>query len=106
MEYGTEPTDLSMTTDPISSPVNTSLLNQSYSTLLQGLNPGTVYYVRIVAVYEVIFARYSDVVLFRTYEPGIELPDNVSCIITNSVSMCTLRTICLLAIPGSHGHQH
>ena len=71
VEYGTERNNLNMTTDSISSPMDTSLLNQSYSTLLLGLNPGTVYYIKVVAVYEVIFARYSDIVFLRTYEPGI-----------------------------------
>lgn len=93
VEYGTERTNLNMTTDLIQSPMDTSLLNQSYSTDLLGLSPGTVYYVRVVAVYEVIFARSSDIVFLRTYEPGTQLLTNVSSIVANSVSLYILRTI-------------
>ena len=71
VEYGTEPTALDMTTASIASVTDTSLVNQMYSISLQSLSPGTVYYVGVAAVFDEIFARYSDIVSFRTYDEGI-----------------------------------
>ena len=71
VEYGTESTALDMTTASIASITDTSLVNQMYSISLENLSPGTVYYVRVAAVFDEIFARYSDIVSFRSYDEGI-----------------------------------
>ena len=72
IQYGSEETELDMTTTPIPSPRDTSLVNQTYSVSLQGLSPGTVYHFRVVAIYDVVFTRYSDQTSFRTYEEGMD----------------------------------
>ena len=68
-----------MTSSPILSVTNTSLVNQTYSLTLQGLNPSTTYSVRVVAVYDIISARYSDLLPFRTYDQGISTSHTVMC---------------------------
>ena len=70
IEYGTDPRNLNMATDPIPSPSNTSLTNVMFSTTLSGLNDSTVYYLRVAAVYNEVFTRYSEQAYLRTKEPG------------------------------------
>ena len=71
MEYGTAPDNLITTTEPISSPMDTTIVNQTYQVTLQGLNPSTVYYIRVAAVFNEIYKRYSEVLPFVTKEQGI-----------------------------------
>lgn len=70
VEYGTDPSSLDQVSDILSSPVNTSLVNQAYQVNLQGLNTGTIYYLRVVAVFDEIFKRCSDESILRTKENG------------------------------------
>ena len=75
IQYGYEENVLDMTTTSVSSPTDTSLVNQTYSIMLQGLSDGTMYFLRVVAVYDDIADRFSDLTSFRTYEEGsIETP--------------------------------
>ena len=69
VEYGTDPDNLAQRTDPISSPVDTSVVNMMYTTSLE-LNPGTIYYLRVVAVFNTISKRASEMSVFRTKENG------------------------------------
>jgi hypothetical protein len=69
MEYGTDPFNLNLATDPIPSPSNTSLTNVMFSTTLSGLDDSTIYYCRVAAVYNEVFKRYSEIAYFRTKEP-------------------------------------
>lgn len=69
VEYGTNPDELDIITDPINSTSNTSITNMTYSTALTGLANSTIIAYRVVAVYD-IYRRYSDVAYFRTSEPG------------------------------------
>ena len=59
-----------MVSDSIMSSMDTSLLSQTYSILLEDLNSDTEYYLRVVAVFDVVFIRYSDIVSFWTYDQG------------------------------------
>ena len=70
LEYGTDPSNLDQTSDILPSPLDTSLVNQTYQVSLQGLNAGTIYYLRVVAVFEEVFKRYSDDSILRTKENG------------------------------------
>ena len=69
--YGIENINLDQTTESVPSPLNTSLVNQSYTIILQDLSPGTIYYLRVAAVFNVLYVRYSDIISFRTYDEGI-----------------------------------
>ena len=70
VEYGTDPDNLDFISDILYSPLNTSLVNQTYQVNLQGLNIGTIYYLRVVAVFNEVFKRYSDDNILRTKENG------------------------------------
>ena len=70
IQYGTQEDVLDMETESIPSPMDTSLVNQTYSTSLEDLTPGTTYYFQVVAVYDVVAARYSQVLSFTTYDEG------------------------------------
>lgn len=68
--YGTDPTDLDRRTARISSSAVTSLTNQMFSLLIDGLDPGTVYYLRVVAVFDVLSKRESETIVIWTKENG------------------------------------
>lgn len=85
VQYGEEEDVLDMTTMSISSPTDTALVNQTYSIRLQGLSPSTVYFLRVVAVYDIISLRYSDQTSFRTYDEGNTCTPPDVCILFNSV---------------------
>ena len=70
IEYGTDPFNLNLVTEPIPSPSNTSLTNVMFSTTLSGLDDSTIYYFRVAAAYNEVFKRYSEIAYFRTKEPG------------------------------------
>lgn len=70
IHYGTDETMQDMMSESIMSSMNTSLMNQTYSTSLENLSPHTAYYLRVAAVFDDIFVRYSDVISFRTYDEG------------------------------------
>ena len=61
---------LNQRTDRISSVSDTSAVNMTYSITMDNLTPGTVYYLRVVAVFDTLSKRRSDVAYFRTYETG------------------------------------
>lgn len=67
-----ESEDLDQTSDSISSSTNTSLVNQTYSLVIEGLDTGTIYYAQVVAAFgdSGEFKRYSDTFAFRTKENG------------------------------------
>ena len=67
--YGTDPNNLNQVTHTINSPVDTSLVNQRYSTTLSGLLSGTIYYIEVIAVYNEEFVRYTEAA-FLVKEPG------------------------------------
>ena len=71
VEYGTNPDDLSEATDFIASPTDNTIVDQTYQVTLQGLGSATVYYLRVAAVFDSIYVRYSDIELFVTKEPGM-----------------------------------
>ena len=67
--YGTQQDALDLSWGLLYSPPDTSLVNQTYSTTVQGLTQGTVYYIRVSASFGFNII-YSDLVPFRTLEPG------------------------------------
>ena len=71
--YGTDPDNLDQVSETITGLEDTTLINSSYSISLEGLNEGTLYYVQVAAVYDEVFARYSEVIPFITKEPGRSL---------------------------------
>lgn len=67
--YGLDPSDLNYTTERIPGNANTSLTDQTYSTTIQGLTSGTLYYVQVVAEFGSVILN-SEIMSFRTIEPG------------------------------------
>ena len=72
VEYGTDSDDLTLMSSTVSSSNDTTLVNQTYSVLLEELAMGTIYYVRVLAQYGAygLYKRYSDIIAFRTLEEG------------------------------------
>lgn len=75
VEYGVDSDNLNLTSSTVDSNSDTSLVNQSYSVLLEGLEVGTIYYIRVLAQFGIngLYKRYSDVIAFRTLEEGSKL---------------------------------
>jgi len=67
--YGLDENNLNYSTDRISGNANTSLTDQTYSTTIQGLTSGTLYYVQVAAEFGSTIL-YSETISFRTIEPG------------------------------------
>ena len=67
--FGTYQYNLNNMTNRILGSENTSLINQTYSTLLDGLTFGTTYYFVVVAEFGST-TLLSDVASFTTLEPG------------------------------------
>ena len=67
--YGLDENSLNYSTDRISGNANTSLTDQTYSTMIQDLSSGTLYYVQVVAEFGSAIL-YSETISFRTIEPG------------------------------------
>ena len=88
VEYGTDPYNLNETTAPIQSPSDTTATDNDYSTPLQELEPSTVYFFRVVAVYDEIYRRYSDVGALRTKEPGTSVIDSFLLILNHNCAFC------------------
>ena len=63
VEYGTEVDSLSLRTDPIAS--ESPLPDQTYTVTLSGLNDGTTYYIRVVAMFTDVYL-YSSTESFTT----------------------------------------
>ena len=72
IEYGLKSDNLNLTSSSVNSSTDTSLVNQTYSVVLDDLKVGTIYYMRVLAQYgyQNLYKRYSDVVAFRTLEEG------------------------------------
>ena len=70
VQYGTDETLHDMMSVSVMSSMDASLLNQTYSISLENLNPGTLYYLRVVAVFNYTFIIYSDIISFWTYDQG------------------------------------
>ena len=64
--YGNESTNLNQVSEPMESTNGTS----AYTITIDGLSTATIYYFQIVATYDVVYNRYSDLSLFRTREDG------------------------------------
>ena len=67
--YGVNQIILNLTTDKVQGNSDTSLLNQSYSTILQDLDYGTTYYLLVVTEFGST-TLYSEMISFTTIEPG------------------------------------
>lgn len=78
--YGTDPTDLTQRTNRISSSVDTSLINQIFSLNVNGLDSGTVYYLRVVAVFDVLSKRESETIVVWTNDKGNIFEDEKVCV--------------------------
>ena len=63
VEYGSSPLDLTLTSESITS--QTLLPNETYSVMLNGLDHGTAYYIRVVATF-IDITLYSTVETFTT----------------------------------------
>ena len=68
--YGTDPTNLNTTIDPISSGDNPMATDLMFEQVLDGLMQGTTYYVQVESTFN-IYTLYSDIISFETIEPGI-----------------------------------
>ena len=67
--YGVNQIILNLTTDKVQGNSDTSLLNQSYSTIVQDLDYGTTYYLIVVTEFGST-TLYSEMTSFTTIEPG------------------------------------
>ena len=70
--YGINSDTLNLTSSTINSSNDISLVNKTYSTSLEGLQDGTIYYARILAQFGIngLVKRYSKLFAFRTLEEG------------------------------------
>ena len=68
--YGTDRNKLDQQTDSIQSATDTTLKNQMYSLTMSDLQPGTIYYLRVTAVFDMFSKRESEIIIFRTKENG------------------------------------
>jgi hypothetical protein len=66
--YGTDPNNLDQTSQLLNSTPDTSATDQAYTTTLTGLDRGSVYYIQVIAVFDVEFERYTEST-FVTKEP-------------------------------------
>lgn len=66
--YGTDPDNLDLRTDLIPSVEDPTATNETYELTLTELDQGTVYYLRVAAVFDILFKRESEVAVFRTLE--------------------------------------
>ena len=69
IRYGTDQYKLSQQSSSIPSAPDI-VDNTTYSLTLTGLEPGTIYYLRVVAVFGMFSKRQSDIAIFRTKEDG------------------------------------
>ena len=69
VSYGTDPNNLDQTSETLNSPQDTSVTDRAYTTTLTGLDSGSVYYIQVIAVFDVEFKRYTETA-FVTKEPG------------------------------------
>jgi len=69
VEYGTDPDNFGHRTNPLSSPMDTSITNMMYTTTLE-LNSSTIYYLRVIAVFNTISKRVSEMKVFKTKANG------------------------------------
>ena len=70
VEYGENLDNLDQTSSLLLSPENATAVNQEYTTILLGLNSGTLYYLRVAAVFDIVIVRYSEVFALVTKEQG------------------------------------
>ena len=103
VEYGTDPDNLVQRTNPISSPTDTSITNMTYTTGLD-LNPGTIYYFRVVAVFSTISKRFSDMQVFRTKENGNCFAQYFNCISVTFVFSFIEQVFYLQFLPHTDGN--
>ena len=69
--YGKDPTDLDQRSNSIPSPSDTTLMNRQYELTIDGLDSGSVYYLSVVAVFDVLSKRQSEQVVIWTNDEGI-----------------------------------
>ena len=70
VQYGNNSDTLDQRTNPIPSVSDTTVINQTYELTVDGLGSGTIYYLRVVAVFNILARRESDMVVNRTNEEG------------------------------------
>ena len=70
VQYGTDPNNLSTSTDSITSTDDTSATDLMFAQSLDGLEQGTTYYVQVVSTFD-SYTLTSNVISFTTLEPGI-----------------------------------
>ena len=68
--YGKEPTDLDQRSSSIQSSPDTTLTNQVHDLTIDGLDSGSVYYLSVVAVFDVLSKRQSEQVVIWTNDEG------------------------------------
>lgn len=102
--YGTDPDNLNQTTDSITSPLDTSVVNMTYDITLTELLSGTVYYVRVAAVFDEVFERYSETIPFITKEPRKfnSITNKLPFGLKSSFITCFCRTNIFSPISASH----
>ena len=97
--YGSDPANLDQRTNPIPSVSDTTVINQVYELTVDGLNSGSVYYLRVVAVFNILFKRQSELVVIWTNDEGIyrTYTINISC----EYPLFLYRTSLLPGVPGA-----
>ena len=70
IRYGTDRYKLDQQSASFDSDSDTTMTNLTYNLEITGLEPGTIYYLQIVAVFERFSKRQSEIAMFRTKEDG------------------------------------
>ena len=73
IQYGSDSATLAQRTNPIPSISDTTLINQTYEFTVEGLDSGRIYSLRVVAVYNILARRQSEIVVNRTNEEGKQM---------------------------------
>ena len=81
VQYGVKSRSFNLFSSTVDSVTDTTLVNQTYSVVVNNLEAGTVYYIRVLAQYRVdfIYRRYSDIIVFRTLEEGSSSTNFLTC---------------------------
>ena len=68
--YGSDPANLDRRTNPIPSVSDTTVINQVYELTVVGLDSSSVYHLRVVAVFDILSKRQSELVVIGTKDEG------------------------------------
>ena len=81
--YSKDPANLDQRTNPIPSVSDTTVTNHEYELTVDGLDSGSVYYLRVVAVFDILSKRQSELVVIWTNDEGIYIVHTQSTYLVN-----------------------